>query len=83
MTSRNYMRLGFDYSGEILRWTLMRPHDLRAAVVRFAEAAAPARFELTYFDLNIALPQREYSAQEVEAMLNYLGERGIHLSEDS
>jgi len=59
------------------------PDDLRAAVVRFAEAAAPARFELTHFDLNIALPQREYSAQEIEAMLNYLGERGIHLSEDS
>jgi hypothetical protein len=59
------------------------PDDLRAAVVRFAQAAAPARIQLTDFVLNMALPQRELSAQEIEAALNYLGERGIFLSEDS
>jgi len=59
------------------------PDDLRMPVIRFVEAAGPARLELTSCDLNMALPRREISTQEIEAVMSYLAEHGIHLSEDS
>jgi hypothetical protein len=55
------------------------PDDLRVVVVRFAEAVAAARIEVTSSDLDMALPQREYSSQEIEAINAYLAEQGIHL----
>jgi hypothetical protein len=58
------------------------PDAVRAAVARFAEAAAGARILLTNADLDFALPQREYSSGEVEAILSYLAEHGVHLSEE-
>jgi hypothetical protein len=59
------------------------PPDLQLAVARFAQAAIDARwFDLTASDLNMALPARELSTNEVEAMMAYLDERGIRISED-
>ncbi len=59
------------------------PDDVRMAVMRFTEAAGNTRLDLTYFDLDMALPRREYSAQQIEAVLSYLAQHGIHLSGDA
>jgi hypothetical protein len=56
------------------------PDDVRAAAVRVAEAAASARIEVTFADLEMALPDRRFSSQEIEAINAYLAEHGIHLS---
>jgi hypothetical protein len=59
------------------------PPDLQLAVARFAQAAIDARwFDLTASDLNMALPARELSTDEVEAVMAYLDERGIRISDD-
>ena len=58
------------------------PSDVREVLTRFVEAADPAIFLLTDFDLNVVLPKREYSVEEVEAVLTFLSLHGISISED-
>jgi hypothetical protein len=58
------------------------PDDLRTLIMRLVDAAGRARFELTSFDLNMALPHREIRTEEVEAVMACLTEHGIQLLED-
>jgi hypothetical protein len=51
-------------------------------MVRCAEAVAQPRTPVTSVDLDIALPQREYSSEGAEVILTYLAERGIRLGDD-
>lgn len=56
--------------------------DIRTPVTRFVEAAGPARFDVTSFDLNMVLPNREISPPEIEAVMAYLAEHGVQLSHE-
>lgn len=58
------------------------PDDIRMPLMRFVEAACPARIELTSFDLQMVLPSCEISAPEVEVILAYIAEHGIQISPD-
>lgn len=46
-------------------------------------AWARDRHVVTYADLNRTLPAREFSSQEIEAILHYLAEHGVLIEEDA